>query len=79
MGIYIGNENNKGTKIFSLVGKINNTGLVESPMGTPLRKIIYELGGGIPGGKNLKPSRPVVLRVAVCPKVTWMLPLILIT
>jgi NADH-quinone oxidoreductase subunit F len=49
-----GSESSKGTKIFSLVGKINNTGLVEVPMGTPLRKIIYDIGGGIPDGKKLK-------------------------
>jgi len=50
----IGTENSKGTKVFSLVGKINNTGLVEVPMGIPLRDIIYEIGGGIPGGKRFK-------------------------
>ncbi|MBI4722329.1 MAG: 4Fe-4S binding protein [Candidatus Stahlbacteria bacterium] len=44
----------KGTKIFSLVGKINNTGLVEVPMGMRLREIIYDIGGGIPGGKKFK-------------------------
>jgi len=50
----VGTEGSKGTKIFSLVGKVNNTGLVEVPMGIPLRDIIYEIGGGIPGGKKLK-------------------------
>lgn len=50
----IGTENSKGTKIFSLVGKINNTGLVEVPMGISLRKIIYEIGGGIPKGRKFK-------------------------
>jgi NADH-quinone oxidoreductase subunit F len=50
----IGTEGSKGTKIFSLVGKVNNTGLVEVPMGITLRDIIYELGGGIPGGKKFK-------------------------
>lgn len=50
----IGSAGNHGTKIFSLVGKVNNTGLVEVPMGIPLRKIIYDLGGGIPGGKKFK-------------------------
>ncbi len=49
-----GNEQNKGTKIFSLVGKVNNTGLVEVPMGTPLKKIIEEIGGGIPGDRKFK-------------------------
>jgi NADH-quinone oxidoreductase subunit F len=50
----IGTEGSKGTKIFSLVGKINNTGLVEVPMGMTLREIIYDIGGGIPGGKKFK-------------------------
>ena len=50
----IGTENSKGTKIFSLVGKINNTGLVEVPMGTSLREIIYDIGGGIPKERKFK-------------------------
>jgi len=50
----IGTEGSKGTKIFSLVGKVNNTGLVEVPMGITLREIVYEIGGGIPGGKRFK-------------------------
>jgi NADH-quinone oxidoreductase subunit F len=50
----IGSEGSKGTKIFSLVGKINNTGLVEVPMGIPLRDIIYEIGGGIPNKRQFK-------------------------
>jgi NADH-quinone oxidoreductase subunit F len=50
----IGTAGSKGTKIFSLVGKINNTGLVEVPMGITLREIIYDIGGGIPGGKKFK-------------------------
>jgi len=50
----IGTEKSHGTKVFALGGKINNTGLVEVPMGTPLRTIIYEIGGGIPGGKAFK-------------------------
>jgi len=50
----IGTNGSKGTKIFSLVGKINNTGLVEVPMGITLREIIYDIGGGIPGGKEFK-------------------------
>ncbi|MFH1436985.1 MAG: NADH-quinone oxidoreductase subunit NuoF [Pseudomonadota bacterium] len=50
----IGTEHSKGTKIFSLVGKINNTGLVEVPMGMKLREIVYDIGGGIPGGKQFK-------------------------
>jgi NADH:ubiquinone oxidoreductase subunit F (NADH-binding)/(2Fe-2S) ferredoxin/Pyruvate/2-oxoacid:ferredoxin oxidoreductase delta subunit len=50
----IGTEGSKGTKIFSLVGKIANTGLVEVPMGVPLRDVVYKIGGGIPGGKKFK-------------------------
>lgn len=50
----VGTEGSKGTKIFSLVGKINNTGLVEVPMGIPLRDIIFEIGGGIPDGRPFK-------------------------
>jgi NADH:ubiquinone oxidoreductase subunit F (NADH-binding) len=50
----IGTETSKGTKVFSLVGKINNTGLVEVPMGITLRDIIYKIGGGIPEGKEFK-------------------------
>ncbi|MCP2620121.1 NADH-quinone oxidoreductase subunit NuoF [Candidatus Aminicenantes bacterium AC-334-K16] len=50
----IGSNGSKGTKIFSLVGKINNTGLVEVPMGITLREIIFDIGGGIPGGKKFK-------------------------
>jgi len=50
----IGTEKSKGTKIFSLVGKINNTGLVEVPMGITLREIVYNIGGGIPKNKELK-------------------------
>jgi len=50
----IGTENSKGTKIFSLVGNITNTGLVEVPMGITLREIVYEVGGGIPKGRKFK-------------------------
>jgi NADH-quinone oxidoreductase subunit F len=50
----IGSATSKGTKVFSLVGKINNTGLVEVPMGIPLRDIIYDIGGGIPKNKEFK-------------------------
>lgn len=50
----IGTEKSKGTKVFALTGKVNNTGLIEVPMGTTLREIIYEIGGGIPGGKKFK-------------------------
>jgi NADH:ubiquinone oxidoreductase subunit F (NADH-binding)/NAD-dependent dihydropyrimidine dehydrogenase PreA subunit/(2Fe-2S) ferredoxin len=50
----IGTEKSKGTKVFSLVGKVNNTGLIEVPMGITLREIIYEMGGGIPDDKEFK-------------------------
>ena len=50
----IGTKGSKGTKVFALAGKVNNTGLVEVPMGTTLREIIYDIGGGIPNGKALK-------------------------
>ncbi|KAF5420459.1 MAG: NADH-quinone oxidoreductase subunit F [Candidatus Methanocomedens sp.] len=50
----IGTESSKGTKVFSLVGKINNTGLVEVPMGMTLREIIFDIGGGIPDNKAFK-------------------------
>jgi len=50
----LGTEKSKGTKIFSLVGKVNNTGLVEVPMGITLREIIYDIGGGIKEGKRFK-------------------------
>jgi len=50
----IGTEGSKGTKVFSLVGKVRNTGLVEVPMGMTLREIVFEIGGGIPGDKQFK-------------------------
>jgi NADP-reducing hydrogenase subunit HndC len=53
----IGTEKSKGTKVFALGGKINNTGLVEVPMGTTLREIIYEIGGGIPDNKEFKAAQ----------------------
>jgi NADH-quinone oxidoreductase subunit F len=50
----IGTEGSKGTKLFSLVGKVNNTGLVEVPMGITLREVVFDIGGGIPNGKKFK-------------------------
>jgi NADH:ubiquinone oxidoreductase subunit F (NADH-binding) len=50
----LGTEKSKGTTIFSLVGKINNTGLVEVPLGASLRRMIYDIGGGVSGGKQFK-------------------------
>ena len=53
----MGTEKSKGTKVFALGGKIQNTGLVEVPMGTTLREIVEEIGGGIPGGKKFKAAQ----------------------
>ncbi|MBM3129025.1 MAG: NADH-quinone oxidoreductase subunit NuoF [Chloroflexi bacterium] len=53
----IGTEKSKGTKIFALAGKVNNTGLVEVPMGTTLGEIVFEIGGGIPGAKPFKAAQ----------------------
>jgi NADH-quinone oxidoreductase subunit F len=50
----LGTEKSKGTKVFALTGKIKNSGLIEVPMGIPLKEIIYDIGGGIEGGKQLK-------------------------
>ncbi len=50
----VGTERSKGTKVFALGGKVNNVGLVEVPMGTTLRELIFDIGGGIPGGKKFK-------------------------
>ncbi len=53
----IGTEKSKGTKVFALAGAVNNTGLVEIPVGTPLGEIIYDIGGGIPNGKKFKAAQ----------------------
>jgi len=53
----MGTDKSKGTKVFALGGKIVNTGLVEVPMGTTLREIVYDIGGGIPGGKQFKAAQ----------------------
>jgi NADP-reducing hydrogenase subunit HndC len=53
----MGTEKSKGTKVFALGGKINNTGLVEIPMGTTLREVVEDIGGGIPGGKKFKAAQ----------------------
>ncbi len=53
----MGTEKSKGTKVFALGGKINNTGLVEIPMGTTLREVVYEIGGGIPNGREFKAAQ----------------------
>lgn len=53
----IGTERSKGTKVFAIAGKINNTGLIEVPMGTTLRDVIFKIGGGIPGGREFKAAQ----------------------
>ena len=53
----MGTEKSKGTKVFCLVGKINNTGLVEIPMGTTLREVVEDIGGGVPNGKKFKAAQ----------------------
>ncbi len=53
----IGTERSRGTKVFALTGDVNNVGLVEVPMGTPLGTIVYDIGGGIPGGKKFKAAQ----------------------
>jgi NADP-reducing hydrogenase subunit HndC len=53
----IGTERTKGTKVFCLTGKINNTGLVEVPLGVTLREMVFDIGGGIPDGKNFKAAQ----------------------
>jgi len=50
----VGTENSKGTKIFSLAGKVNNTGLVEVPIGATVKEVIFDIGGGIPKGRQFK-------------------------
>src|SRR5699024_9319040 len=53
----IGTANSKGTKVFALGGNVNNIGLVEVPMGTTLREIVYDIGGGIPNGRDFKAAQ----------------------
>ena len=53
----MGTEKSKGTKVFAVGGKIINTGLVEVPMGTTLREVVYDIGGGIPNGKKFKAAQ----------------------
>ena len=61
----MGTEKSKGTKVFALGGNINNTGLVEVPMGTTLREVVEEIGGGILTVRNLRPHKPADLQVDV--------------
>ena len=60
----MGTETSKGTKVFALGGKINNTGLVEVPMGTTLREVVFDIGGGIPHGKQFKAAQAALRAVA---------------
>lgn len=64
----MGTEKSKGTKVFALGGKINNTGLVEVPMGTTLREIVEEIGGGIPAAKSSRQLKQAVLPAVVSPQ-----------
>ena len=69
----IGLDVSKGTKVFALAGKVKNTGLVEVPMGTTLRDIVYDIGGGIPGGKKFKAAQTGGLfpkRTLICTSTT---------
>lgn len=71
----MGTERSKGTKVFALGGKIKNTGLVEIPMGTTLREIVEEIGGGIPGGKSLRLLRQAAPPADAYRLRLWILPL----
>lgn len=68
----IGTEGSPGTKTFSITGAIENTGLIEVPMGTTLREIIYDIGGGIKGEETLKLSRLAAPQEDVLPVNIWM-------
>jgi NADP-reducing hydrogenase subunit HndC len=69
----IGTEKSKGTKVFALAGKINNVGLIEVPMGTTLREVIFEIGGGIKEEKSSRLYRPADHPAAVSPRNTLIL------
>ena len=60
-----GTAGSKGTKVFALGGKVNNVGLVEVPMGTTLRELVFDIGGGIPNGKRFKAIQPATDDAAV--------------
>ena len=53
----LGTEKSAGTKVFAIAGNVNSTGLAEVPMGTTLRELVYEVGGGIPGGREFKAAQ----------------------
>ena len=69
----IGTERSHGTKAFALTGNVVNTGLIEVPMGTTLRQIIFEIGGGIKDGKKLSWCRSAA-SAAVSPRSIWICP-----
>jgi NADH:ubiquinone oxidoreductase subunit F (NADH-binding) len=68
----MGTEHSKGTKVFSLVGKIKNTGLVEVPMGISLRRSSSTSAAAFPKRRNSRPFRPAALRAAASPKGFWI-------
>ncbi|MEJ2730729.1 MAG: hypothetical protein P8185_19880 [Deltaproteobacteria bacterium] len=68
----MGTQHSKGTKVFSLVGKIKNTGLVEVSMGISLREIVNKIGGGVPKKRNSRPFRPAALQAAVFRSDFWI-------
>lgn len=70
-----GTPKSPGTKVFALGGKINNTGLVEVPMGTTLREVIYDIGAAVLTIKNLKQFKQEDLQADASPGNTWILPL----
>ena len=71
----IGTEKSKGTKVFALAGKVNNVGLVEVPMGTTLRQLIFEIGGGVRGGGKFKAAQSGGPSGGCIPEQFWILPL----
>ena len=73
----VGSEKSTGTKLFALTGKINNTGLVEVPMGMTIREIIYDIGGGVSNGGELKAVKLADLPVDVSLLTSWICPLIM--
>ena len=70
----IGTERSHGTKAFALTGNVVNTGLIEVPMGTTLRQIIFEIGGGIKDGKSSRRCRSAAPPAAVSPRSIWICP-----
>lgn len=67
----MGTERSKGTKVFALGGNIKHTGLVEIPMGTTLREIVEDIGGGIPNGRSSRRLRPADPPADASPRASW--------